>query len=74
MSDTLVTIVAIALSAILMFIFPVIAMADRVNTVSQTDIETITSKFVNEIKTTGKLTLEKYSDFIENLTANRKYI
>ena len=69
MSDTLITIVAIGLSAILMFVFPVITMADRVNTASQTDIETMTSEFINEVKTTGKLTSERYSKFLENLTS-----
>ena len=69
MSDTLITIIAIGLSAILMFVFPVITMADRVNTASQSDIETMTSEFINEIKTTGKLTRDRYSKFLENLTS-----
>lgn len=69
MSDTFITITAIILVAILMFIFPVITMADRVDSVSRTDIETMTSEFINEIKTTGKLTYEKYSKFLENITS-----
>lgn len=69
MSDTLITVVAIVLAAVLMFIFPVITMADRVNIASRTDVETITSDFINEIRTTGKLTKERYSKFIENLTS-----
>ena len=69
MGDTFVTVIAIALVAVLMFIFPVITMADRVDTASQTDIDTLVSEFVNEIQTTGKLTSEKYSKFIENLTS-----
>ena len=69
MSDTLITIVAIGLAAILMFVLPVITMADRVDTASQTDIDALVSEFVNEIQTTGKLTSEKYSKFIENLTS-----
>lgn len=67
MGDTLITVVAIALAGISMFVFPVINMADRVDTASQTDIETQASEFINEIQTTGKLTSEKYSKFIENL-------
>lgn len=69
MSDTLITVVAIVLAAVLMFIFPVITMADRVDTASRTDIETMTSDFINEIRTTGKLTEERYSKFLENLTS-----
>lgn len=69
MSDTLITVVAIVLAAVLMFIFPVITMADRVDTAARTDVETMTSDFINEIKTTGKLTQERYSKFLENLTS-----
>ena len=69
MSDTLITVVAVVLSAILMFVFPVMTMADRADTVTQTDIQTLTSEFVNEIRVTGKLTPENYSKFIEQITS-----
>lgn len=74
MSDTFITIIGIGLAAILMFVFPVMAMADRVDQVSQTEVETITSEFINGIKSTGKLTNEKYNEFIGDLTSNRKYL
>ena len=74
MSDTFITVIAIGLAAVLLFVFPVIAMADRIDTISQTDIDTITSEFLNEIKTTGKLTSENYSKFAENLNSTRKFI
>jgi len=69
MSDTFITVIAIMLTAVLMLVLPVMTMADRVDTVSKTDIETKTSDFVNEIRTTGKLTSEKYSKFIEEITS-----
>lgn len=69
MSDTFTTVVAIGLTAVLIFIFPVITMAERIDTASQTDIETITSEFINEIKITGKLTRERYNKFLQNLNS-----
>lgn len=69
MSDTFIAVIAIGLAAILMFVFPVMTMADRVNEVSQTDVETLTSEFTNEIKTIGKLTDENYNKFRSNITA-----
>ena len=69
MSDTLIIVVAITLTAVLIFVLPVMTMADRIDTVSQSDIETKTSDLANEIKTTGKLTSEKYNKFIEEITA-----
>ena len=65
MSDTSVTIVAIALAAILMFVFPLMTMSDRTDDVSQLTVETATTEFVDEIRTTGKITEDKYSKFIE---------
>ena len=66
MSDTLVTIVAIALAAILMFVFPLMTMSDRTDDVSQLTVETATTEFVDDVRTTGKLSLDKYSKFEEN--------
>ncbi len=68
MSDTLITIIAIFLAAILMMVFPLMTMSDKVDTTTETDVEKITSEFINEIKTTGKLTSDKYSVFLEDLT------
>ena len=65
MSDTLITIVAIALAAVLMFIFPLMTMSDRTDDVSQLTVETATTEFVDEIRTTGKITEDKYSKFVE---------
>ncbi|MCI8383628.1 MAG: hypothetical protein HFJ33_01975 [Clostridia bacterium] len=69
MGDTLITIVAIALAAILMFVFPLMTMSDRTDDVSQLTVETATTEFVDDVRTTGKLTMEKYSKFIENISS-----
>ena len=69
MSDSLITIVAIMLTAVLLLVLPVMTMANRVDNISKTDVETMTSNFVNEIRTIGKLTSENYNKFIEELTS-----
>lgn len=68
MSDTLITIVAIFLAAILMMVFPLMTMSDKVDTTTQTEVEKITSEFINQIKTTGKLTQDEYDVFLEDIT------
>ena len=70
MGDTFVTVVAIVLSVFLMVVFPIISIADRIDVVSELDVETTTAKFVSEIKTTGKLKEEKYAEFVQALTSN----
>lgn len=69
MGDTLITIVAIILGAVLMFVFPLMTMSDRADDASQLAIETATTEFVEDIRTTGKLTMDKYSKFVENISS-----
>lgn len=69
MSDTLVTVVAIVLAAGLIFVIPLMTMADRFDTTSQAEVEAIVTDFVEEVRTTGKITEEKYNKFLENLSS-----
>ena len=69
MGDTLITVIAIALAAVLMFVFPLMTMSDRTDDVSQLTVETATTEFVDNVRTTGKLTMDKYSQFVENISA-----
>ena len=67
MSDTLITIIAIALAAILMFIFPLMTMSDRTDDVAQLTVDTATTEFVDDIRTTGKITQDKYDQFLQTI-------
>lgn len=68
MGDTLITVIAIVLAAVLMFVFPLMTMSDRTDDVSQLTVDTATTEFVDDVRTTGKLTLDKYSKFVENIS------
>ena len=67
MGDSLITIIAIFLAAILMFIFPLMALSERTDDVSQIAVQTATTEFTNNVRTTGKLTLEDYEKFISTI-------
>lgn len=69
MGDTLITVIAIALAAVLMFVFPLMTMADRTDDVSQLTVKTATTEFVDNVRTTGKLTLDNYGKFVENISS-----
>ena len=69
MSDTFITIIAIFLAAILMFIFPLMSMSDQTDKVSQLAVETATKEFVDEIRSTGKITSDNYSDYVQTISA-----
>lgn len=67
MSDTLITIIAIALAAVLMFIFPLMTVSDRADDTTQLVVSTAVSDLVNTVRTSGKLTMEQYSKFVEEI-------
>ena len=67
MGDSLISVVAIILAAVLIFVLPVMAMANRQDNILKSTVQTATDEFVDEIKTTGKLTEEKYNKFLQNI-------
>lgn len=67
MGDSFITIIAIFLAALLMFIFPLMAMADRSDDVSTLAVQTATTDFVDKIRTTGKITLDEYDKYVQTL-------
>ena len=70
MSDTLMTIVAIVLAAILMFIFPLMTMADRADDVAQTAVKASTVEFVNEeANIKGKITKDDLDRYMVNISS-----
>ena len=69
MGDSLTTIIAIFLAAILMFVFPLMALSERTDDISELSIKTATSEFVDNVRTTGKLTLEDYDKFMQTITS-----
>ena len=69
MSDTFITIIAIGIAAILMFVFPLMTLADRNDDITSLTVQTTTTEFVDEIRKTGKLTLDDYTSFNSALAA-----
>ena len=69
MKDIPITIGAIVLTVIVIIVIPVMTMADRFDTTAQTEVDAIVSDFVEEVRTTWKLTQEKYSQLTTNLNS-----
>lgn len=67
--DTVTVILVIVLAGVLMFIFPLMTMADRTDDVAQSTVETLTSEYADTIGKTGKITLSDYDKFIQNLSS-----
>lgn len=69
MSDTFITIIAIVLAAILMFIFPLMTVSERSDDVSQLSVQSATTQYVDSIRTTGKMTMAQYDKFVQTINA-----
>lgn len=69
MGDSLITVVAIFLAAILMFVFPLMSMSERTDDISQLAVQTATTEFVDRIRTTGKMTLDDYEKYLNTICA-----
>ena len=69
MGDSAMVVVAIFLAAILMFVFPLMTMADKKDDVSTLTVKTATTEYTDTIRTTGKITQEEYDNFVQTLAA-----
>lgn len=69
MGDSLITIIAIFLAAILMFIFPLMSLSERTDDISQLAVQTATDELVDGIRTTGKITLDDYEKYLQTITS-----
>ena len=58
MSDTLITIVAILLAEILMFVFPLMSVAERTDDMSSLSVQTATTEFVDNSRAVGQINLD----------------
>ena len=67
MGDSLITVVTILLAAILLFIFPMMTLADRNDDIAQIAVQTATVQFVDGVRETGKITDKNYSEFISKI-------
>lgn len=67
MSDTMVTIIAIFLAAVLMFILPLMSVSERGEDVSQLAVQTATQEFVDKVATKGVITKEDYDAYVQAL-------
>lgn len=70
MNDTLITIIAIFIAAILMFVFPLMTIADRNDDVAKQTVQQSTVEFVDQVRNIGSINqsdLDSYKETIASL-------
>ena len=69
MNDTLVTIIAIFIAAILMFVFPLMTIADRNDDIAQQAVQQETVEFVDKERNIGAITQSDLAGYKEKINA-----
>ena len=69
MGDSLITVISIVLAAVLIFVFPMMAMAERNDDIAQTTVQTAVQEFVNKVSSTGKITQVDYDTMVQKIYA-----
>lgn len=69
MNDTLVTVVAIFLAVALLIVVPLQVTSQRADTMSQLDVDELTSQFVDQIRSEGAITQSNYYNFKQSLAS-----
>ena len=69
MGDTTVTVIAIFLAAVLMFLVPLVSITERGDDISQTVVQTALSKFVNQASSNGYISQASYDELCASLGA-----
>lgn len=69
MEDTFTMIIGIGIAIVLMCVIPLITLADRHDDIAQTEIQSITTDFVNECAKTGKITESSWDTFQSKLNS-----
>lgn len=67
--DSLMVIIVIFVGVIIMFIFPLMSLAERTDDISELSVQTSTTDFVDNVRSTGKLTLDDYDAFLQQLVS-----
>lgn len=70
LGDSLMTGVSLVAACAIMLIAPVIMIADKNDSMTQSSIQTETTNFTNNILTTGSITQENYDNFLLTLASH----
>ena len=69
MNDTLITIIAIFIAAILMFVFPLMTIADRNDDVAKQAVQQSTVEFVDQVRNVGAIKEADLESYKSNISA-----
>ena len=69
MGDSLITVVAIVLAAVLMFVFPLLTVSENSDSTSGLSVQNATTEFVENIRSKGQITLDAYDRYVQTINS-----
>ena len=69
MEDTTVSIIGVLIASVILFIVPLILIADRSDDISQLVVQTVTAEFIDDVIKSGKITNDRYEKFVDSLNS-----
>lgn len=69
MGDSLITIIAIAIAGILMFVFPLLTVSENSDKTAQLSVQNATTQFVENVRSKGEITLTEYDKYIQTINS-----
>lgn len=70
MEETTVTVIGMLIAAIIMFIVPLILIADTSDDIAELVVQTATADFVSDVIKSGEITSDRYYNFVSNLNSS----
>lgn len=69
MQDSFVTIIAVSITIIVIFVVPMISLSNQNDVIANDNVQTIIDEFITDVRTTGKLSMDKYEMLESKLLA-----
>lgn len=69
MGNSLMAVVAVGVIGVVMFVFPLLAVSQSGDDVSQLAVQSATTEFIDQVRSTGKLTLDDYDKYVQTINA-----
>ena len=70
MEETTVTVIGMLIASIIMFIVPLILIADTSDDIAELVAQTATAEFVSDVIKSGEITNDRYYNFVSNLNSS----
>lgn len=73
MGNSFMAVIAIGVIGVVMFVFPLLAVSQSSDDVSQLAVQSATTEFVDKVRSTGRMKLDDYDKFVQTINNPNTY-